>query len=232
MTLALHPPRSTLRPRQVRRFLLEPQADLAALRNLRRDTIAQEYSWVVDLLCKPGAPPGRREACAAAKAQWRGYELEQAAAGGGWAARAPVIEVSLPALPTSLPEPAIHLEQLCRTATPPPAPAAQPPSCAPLQGAFYVADLRSAATHCLLCAWFNEYVRFSERDQLSFAYVAMSLAAATRVHLIPRRLHWSVTVSKDTTACYGATEAGAATIASHHAHTRSDTGRRGWPSRH
>ena len=224
----------------MRRFLLEPQADLAALRNLRRDTIAQEYSWVVDLLCKPGAPPGRREACAAAKAQWRGYELEQAAAGGGWAARAPVIEVSLPALPTSLPEPAIHLEQLRRTAPPPPAPAAQPPSRpaaqppsrAPLQGAFYVADLRSAATHCLLCAWFNEYVRFSERDQLSFAYVAMSLAAATRVHLIPRRLHWSVTVSKDTTACYGATEAGAATIASHHAHTRSDTGRRGWPSRH
>ena len=78
---------------------LEPQADLAALRNLRRDTIAQEYSWVVDLLCKPGAPPGRREACAAAKAQWRSYELEQAAAGGGWAARAPVIEVRLPAPP-------------------------------------------------------------------------------------------------------------------------------------
>ena len=73
----------------------------------------------------------------------------------------------------------------------------------------------------------NEYARFSERDQLSFAYVAMSLAAATRVHLIPRRLHWSVTKSTDTTACYGATEAGAATIASHHAHTRSDTGRRG-----
>ena len=90
-----------------------------------------------------------------------------------------------------------------------------------------MADLRSAATHCLLCAWFNEYARFSERDQLSFAYVAMSLAAATRVHLIPRRLHWSVTKSTDTTACYGATEAGAATIASHHAHTRSDTGRRG-----
>jgi len=83
----------------VRRFLLEPQADLAALRNLRRDTIAQEYSWVVDLLCKPGAPPGRREACAAAKAQWRSYELEQAAAGSGWAARAPVIEVRLPAPP-------------------------------------------------------------------------------------------------------------------------------------
>ena len=81
-----------------------------------------------------------------------------------------------------------------------------------------MADLRSAATHCLLCAWFNEYARFSERDQLSFAYVAMSLAATTRVHLIPRRLHWSVTVSKDTTACYNATSAGAGTIATHHTH--------------
>ena len=54
-----------------------------------------------------------------------------------------------------------------------------------------------------------------------------ALGAAVRIHLIPRRLHWSVTKSMDTTACYGATEAGAATIASHHAHTRSDTGRRG-----
>ena len=139
-----------------------------------------------------------------------------------------------PHLPTSLPAPPIRPEQLRRTAPLPPAPSAHPPSrpaaqpsCPPLQGAFYVADLRSAATHCLLCAWFNEYARFSERDQLSFAYVAMSLAAATRVHLIPRRLHWSVTKSTDTTACYGATEADAATIASHHAHTRSDTGRRG-----
>ena len=75
--------------------VLEPQADLAALRNLRRDTIAQEYSWVIDLLCKPGAPPGKREACAAAEAQWRSYEAEQAAAGGGWAAHASVIEASL-----------------------------------------------------------------------------------------------------------------------------------------
>ena len=127
----------------------------------------------------------------------------------------------LPSAPSSSVEP-----RPCRLLQLPIRPAAQP-SCAPLQGAFYVADLRSAATHCLLCAWFNEYARFSERDQLSFAYVAMSLAAATRVHLIPRRLHWSVTKSTDTTACYGATEADAATIASHHAHTRSDTGRRG-----
>ena len=197
----------------MRRFLLEPHADLAALRNLRRDTIAQEYSWVIDLLCKPGAPPGKREACAAAEAQWRSYEVEQAAAGGGWAAHASVIEASR----------SIELEQLCglhpRACTLPTCPPAHLPTCPPLQGAFYVADLRSVATHCLLCAWFNEYVRFSERDQLSFAYVAMSLGAAARVHLIPRRLHWSVTVSKDTTACYGATEAGAATIASYHPHT-------------
>ena len=90
----------------MRRFLLEPQADLAALRNLRRDTIAQEYSWVVDLLCKPGASPAKREACAAAEAQWRSYEAEQAAAGAGWAARASVIEVSL----------SITREPLCRSA--------------------------------------------------------------------------------------------------------------------
>eukprot|EP00908_Phaeocystis_cordata_P004195 Transcript_14580.p2 GENE.Transcript_14580~~Transcript_14580.p2 ORF type:complete len:212 (-),score=91.87 Transcript_14580:53-688(-) len=178
----------------VRRFLLEPRADFAALRNLRRDTLAQEHSWVIELLCRQGAPPAKREACAAAQAQWRRYEAEQAppeeppaasSSGGATAAagprrllgRAPVIE-----------------------------------------GAFYVADLRAAATHCLLCAWFNEYARFSERDQLSFAYVAAALAPAVRVHLIPRRLHWSVTVSKDTTACYNATSAGAGTIATHHTH--------------
>ena len=178
------------------------------MRNLRRDTIAQEYSWVVDLLCKPGAPPGKREACVAARAQWRSYEAEQAAAGGGWAARASVIEARL----------SISSSSVGCTPAPAYCPPAHLPTCPPLQGAFYVADLRSAATHCLLCAWFNEYVRFSERDQLSFAYVAMSLGAAARVHLIPRRLHWSVTVSKDTTACYGATKAGAATIASHHPH--------------
>tara|TARA_B110001452_G_scaffold82759_2_gene67675 strand:+ start:2052 stop:3200 length:1149 start_codon:yes stop_codon:yes gene_type:complete len=164
----------------VRRFLTEPEADFAALRNLRRDSIDQEHSWIVDLLCSRQD----KEACDAVNAQWQLY-LQGGASHGvgmapGWQRRAPVIE-----------------------------------------GAFFVADLRAAATQCLLCSWFNEYVRYSERDQLSFAYVYASLGGAARVHLIPRKLHWSVAKSQDTVACYNATERDAQTIATHFAHTLS-----------
>ena len=82
-----------------------------------------------------------------------------------------------------------------------------------IEGALLLLDLRSAATHCLLCAWFNEYVRFGERDQLSFSYVLHVQRPAARVHLLPRRLHWSVTVEDDTTACYNATEDDASALA-------------------
>lgn len=160
----------------VRRFLTEPAADFAALRNLRRDAIDQEHSWIIDMLCKGQG----KEACAAVQAQWQLYLGEANGLAPGWQRRAPVIE-----------------------------------------GAFFVADLRAAATQCLLCSWFNEYVRYSERDQLSFAYVYASFGGAARVNLIPRKLHWSVTKSKDTLTCYNATERDAQTIAMHFPHTFS-----------
>ena len=86
--------------------LSSPRASPSPYRAQRHPSYClQEYSWVADLLCKPGATPAergawfaqypaKREACAAAEVQWRSYEAEQGTAGGGWAARAPVIEVT------------------------------------------------------------------------------------------------------------------------------------------
>ena len=82
-----------------------------------------------------------------------------------------------------------------------------------IEGALLLMDLRATATLCLLCSWFNEYALFSERDQLSFAYVLHAQRAQPRVSLLPRRLHWSVTVEDDTAACYNATDADAAQLA-------------------
>lgn len=96
-----------------------------------------------------------------------------------------------------------------------------------IEGALVLLDLRSAATQCFLCAWFNEYVRFGERDQLSFAYVAYTQRPRLRLNLLPRRIHWSVTVEDDTMRCYNATEADAAQLAVRFQHNRPDqkTGR-------
>ena len=62
----------------------------------------------------------------------------------------------------------------------------------------------------------GRYVRFGERDQLSFSYVEYMLWSGggpfgPRLHLLPRRLHWSAALAPDTKACYGATEADGAT---------------------
>ena len=88
-------------------------------------------------------------------------------------------------------------------------------------------DLRAPAAQCLLCHWFNEYSRGSERDQLSWSYATYALGLAWRapssslsatsmpdptwnqtmepnplVNLLPRRLHWSVNLRNDTRARY------------------------------
>ena len=76
-----------------------------------------------------------------------------------------------------------------------------------------LADLRSATTKCVLCAWFNEWHRFGERDQLSLSYVLHSMGLTPSpvddlgaephederqkplvhrgVYLWPRREHWN-----------------------------------------
>ena len=175
----------------VQAYLLAESADVAAVRNLRRESIDHEYAWIASWMCKQsnadgggggggaaraagargGAGAAADEACAALRRQMMVYRHEQSHS-AGWEANTAVIE-----------------------------------------GALLLLDLRSAATHCLLCAWFNEYVRFGERDQLSFSYVLHVQRPAARVHLLPRRLHWSVTVEDDTTACYNATEDDASALA-------------------
>ena len=87
-----------------------------------------------------------------------------------------------------------------------------------IEGALLLLDLRAAPTQCLLCNWFNEYAAASERDQLSFAYVLHTQRARPRVHLLPRRLHWSVALEDDTATCYNATGADAAQLAVRYQH--------------
>ena len=101
-----------------RRFLTEPAADFAALRNLRRDAIDQSTVDHRHALQGQG-----KEACAV-QAQWQLYlgEANGLAPASSGAAR--------------------HRGRLRR----------RPPR-------------RRHAV--LLCSWFNEYVRYSERDQLS-----------------------------------------------------------------
>ena len=94
-----------------------------------------------------------------------------------------------------------------------------------IEGALLLYDLRSLATQCLLCNWFNEYARHGERDQLAFSYILHTQGPhAPRVNLLPRKLHWSVMVSADTAACYNATEDDAAQLAVRFQHGRGGAG--------
>ena len=95
-----------------------------------------------------------------------------------------------------------------------------------IEAGLFVVDLRSPAARCLMCNWFAEYARFSERDQLGFAYVTYAMGfmpaaaaaadpdanasssskAARLVRLLPRTMHWSVNLKADTRDRYrGAT---------------------------
>ena len=59
-----------------------------------------------------------------------------------------------------------------------------------VEGALLLLDLRSAATQCFLCRWFNEYMAFGERDQLALSYVLHAAQSPrVRLNLLPRRLH-------------------------------------------
>lgn len=56
-------------------------------------------------------------------------------------------------------------------------------------------------------AYVIRYVRFGERDQLSFSYVLHELRPRVPVYLLPRRFHWSATVKDDTARCFNSTDA-------------------------
>ena len=73
----------------VQRFLVDSGAVFAAPQNLRRDTIDQEYEWIVDKLCRM-----RQTHCVEVHAQWRQY-LQEQAVHAGWEGTTQCIEGAL-----------------------------------------------------------------------------------------------------------------------------------------
>ena len=66
----------------------------AAMRNLRRNTIAQEHAWIRSWRCADSSSALRDETCVALARQWQVYQEEQAAA-PGWEQSTVVIEGAL-----------------------------------------------------------------------------------------------------------------------------------------
>ena len=172
----------------VRRFLKAPRASLSLPRNFKRDHIDEEMEWIRGTLASEPAKL-KRAAARAVEAQWAFYGAEQNRTHGADARSTD------------------EADSAARVA--PPTAWTQQTACA--EGAMILADLRSPLARCVLCAWFNEWHRFGERDQLSFSYVlhAMGLTpppepppgeradkksarheAARGVHLWSRRDHW------------------------------------------
>ena len=180
-------------------------AVFAAPLNLRRDTIDEEIAWIRSRYCS-GSTVAARATCAVATTQFDRYNaIETRRAGANWT-------------------------RLTRC----------------IEGALYLVELRSPIAQCLLCAWWNEYAFGSERDQLSWSYVAYALGLAWRlspqrngsassstgaarepsphVHLLPRALHWSVNVRKDTRVRYNRTREDALQLARRFVHARGRSG--------
>ena len=44
-----------------------------------------------------------------------------------------------------------------------------------IEGSLLLQDLRAPLHNALFCNWFNEYVRFGERDQISMSYVMLRM---------------------------------------------------------
>ena len=182
----------------VDRFLKQTAAGFAALRNLRRQTIAHELGWIQSWMCPPPGSPATKEsdACAQVHHQWAFYSDEHSGHGSSHGGAGGVGDGSGGIWTAAV-----------------------------IEGALLVLDLRSTSTICLLCNWFEEFARFSERDQLSFSYVMHAQQPPPRVYMIPRRLHWSATVEQDTASCYGATDADTRTLAVRFQHgSRSHVG--------
>ena len=55
-------------------------------------------------------------------------------------------------------------------------------------------DLRSPLAKCVLCAWFNEWHRFGERDQLSLSYVLHAMDLTPKAE--PKHGHWWVAANQ------------------------------------
>ena len=85
-------------PREiVHHFLVAPRASVALARNLRRDTIDQEYAWIRAALCGDAR---KVSSCEDVDAQWAAYSRERAVFNGsasddGWASRTVCVEGAL-----------------------------------------------------------------------------------------------------------------------------------------
>ena len=149
----------------VERFLLAPRASLALPRNLMRNHLDEEARWIRSTLAAEPRKMRPKEA-AAFEAQWRFYIDEQQNRSGG----RPAADASdgdghankEEAARATLVEPNATTHEWVRRS-----------SCA--EGALILTDLQSPLAQCVLCAWFNEWHRFGERDQLSFSYVLLTL---------------------------------------------------------
>ena len=66
-----------------------------------------------------------------------------------------------------------------------------------IEGCVLLLDLRAPLAQLLFCNWWNEYVRYGERDQLALAYVLLRMGltreggkSAPAVRLLPRSMHY------------------------------------------
>lgn len=167
--------------RLVHRYLHAPNAVIAAARNLRRDHIDEERAWIRRSLCDDARKVTSTTSCAEVEDQWRFYQAEQSEL-----QTPPPRQHALPAPAAASAEGGAAGGAAAWVAS---------TTCA--EGAMLLVRLRSPAAQCLLCAWFGEWDRFAERDQLALSYVlhAMRVHRTDRdsdgVHLWPRSEHWN-----------------------------------------
>ena len=136
----------------VQKYLIQPRAQLSLQRNLKRDHIDEEVRWIEGTLSEE---PEKLSGLHAVKSQWRFYRDEQEGS-GNWS-------------DSSSSSAAAAASDDSEEEPPPPSPWMLKTACA--EGAMILTDLQSPLARCALCAWFNEWHRFSERDQLAFSYV-------------------------------------------------------------
>ena len=182
----------------IKRFLQTPRASLALARNLKRNHIDEEMRWIRKVLARvdegeavgkgdavgkgeavgKGAAKISRAELAAVEMQWRFYRHEQRR-----------LEQHERRLEHQTPF-SRFLNATARDGalagdddaedTRDDAPWMRQTACA--EGAMIVSHLRSNLTRCVLCAWFNEWHRFGERDQLSLSYVLYAMGLTPPVH--------------------------------------------------
>ena len=157
----------------VRRFLVQPHASLALARNLRRDHIDEEIGWIRTTLSggavseggKRQRPHGAMDAAAAkaVEAQWRFYQEEQSTERTATLSATEGGQVEAPGAGGGNANMNIGaIGEWTRQS-----------ACA--EGAIVLTDIRSALARCVLCAWFNEWYRFGERDQLALSYILLRM---------------------------------------------------------